>query len=128
MKAIKILILIVILIFSFKHNAKAYEQKAVDWNEIGLSSTQQMQICKLDEEWAVKSSDLKKDLYEFQKQLRILMKNPNSLDKSIKEAQWQIFIKQQQLQYEAVENFLAKRRLLNHAQRNKLHNIISENF
>ncbi|MDD3149910.1 MAG: hypothetical protein PHV68_03670 [Candidatus Gastranaerophilales bacterium] len=128
MDKIKIVILIMALSIGIQYKASAYEPTSIDWMALGLSQTQQLQICKLDEDWAMKSGDLKKDLQEFQKQLRILMKNPNSLDKNIKETQWQIFIKQQQLQYEAVENFLAKRRLLNYNQRIKLHKMISEKY
>jgi len=98
------------------------------WEELNLTPAQEQRIKELDKKWQEVRGAIKPKLYRDQDQLKHLMLNPNASDDQIREIHKHIFVQQQQLRYEALENFLAKRRVLTQKQREKLHEKFHSKF
>ena len=96
----------------------------LNWEELNLTNSQKMDICKLDKHWKEVSTDLRQSLVRYQNQLKIQLSDRFSTDEDIKYSQKQIQLRQQQLQNEATDTFLKKRQVLNQYQRAKLHEMI----
>lgn len=93
----------------------------INWSELNLSKDQQNSIKKLDQEWSRVEQLIRPKIIRDQQQLKNVMSNPNADDNLIRKLQNDIMLRQKQLRYEATENFLSKRRLLNQDQRKMLH-------
>ena len=98
----------------------------INWDCLDLSSKQKKQINILDKDWQTLNSDVRPGLLKDQANLKLMLNDPNSSDDKIRELQWKILSKQQMLRYEAMENFLSKRRLLSPKQRVILQQMLSQ--
>lgn len=97
----------------------------INWERLNLTPKQERSIQVFDKEWQQMKSLIRPKLIRDQERLKLMLANPDVSDVQIRELQKQIFVKQEQLRYEALENFLAKRRLLNSHQREILHEMLS---
>ena len=122
-----LLTLLIVFLLNFPAVASSRDNSNyIDWSSFNLSLRQINQIRVYDNDWKIRSSILKSDLIKYQKRLKYLFSDPNAKNSDIRELQWQIFVKQQQLQYEALENFLNKRQVLSYEQRVRLHQILTK--
>jgi hypothetical protein len=96
----------------------------INWEGLHLSRRQARDIRNLDIQWQSIRDLIRPALIRDQECFRLMLINPDVTDNQVREMQKEIFIKQEQLRYEALENFLAKRRVLNGKQRIMLHNML----
>lgn len=97
---------------------------SIDWQLLNLTEDQKRKIKELDLQWTSLEQTIRPKILRDQQQLKTIMVNPNADDNQIRKLQKDIMIRQEQLRYEATENFLSKRRLLNDEQRQKLHKMM----
>ncbi|MFH0703131.1 MAG: hypothetical protein V2B14_06315 [bacterium] len=102
------------------------EASRIKWEVFNLTYEQKQEIQDLDSQWQKINYAIRPGLIRDQQQLKLLLTNTDSTDNQIRELQKQIFSKQDQLRYEALENFLSKRRLLTAKQRKMLQKMLSE--
>lgn len=100
------------------------KDKDIKWDHLKLSNKQKAQIQNLDQQWKEVSSIIHPKLVRDKERLKLMMFNADVSDNDIREVQKQIIAKQDQLRYEALENFLAKRRVLTQKQREMLHKML----
>ena len=125
----KIIVAGVILIECSPVLAKSYCPVEIKWNRLRLSDKQKVQIQSLDQQWKETNAIIRPALERDKARLKSLISNPAMPDNAIREVQKHIIAKQDQLRYEALENFLAKRRILTLKQRETLHKMLSkQNF
>jgi len=128
MKIINIVAVISMIMFTFP-NCSAFAENGtlvIRWSSLNLDPWQQKRIKLLDYQWKQINNSIRPILIRDQEKFKKMLLNPNISEDEIREQQRQIFIKQEQLRYHALENFLAKRRLLNEKQRELLHDMISK--
>ncbi|OGH97013.1 MAG: hypothetical protein A2104_09655 [Candidatus Melainabacteria bacterium GWF2_32_7] len=122
---------LVITIFLFNSmSALAEAKNGIDirWECLNLTPRQEQKFAEFDKDWERIYSIVRPKLIRDQERLKLILTNPDVSDIQIKELQKQIFIKQEQLRYYALENFLSKRHLLTPKQRIILHEIFCDNF
>jgi Spy/CpxP family protein refolding chaperone len=97
----------------------------INWGKLNLSSEQMEKIQSLDKEWMRIQQLIRPKIIRDQQQLKNIMSNPEVDEDLIRKLQRDIMLRQEQLRYEATENFLSKRRILTSEQREKLHKMVS---
>lgn len=96
----------------------------IEWSQLNLNDDQMKRIRELDAQWKSVEQIVRPKIIRDQQQLKNIMNNPNANEDQIRKLQKDIMVRQDQLRYEAIENFLSKRRILNQEQREKLHKIM----
>ncbi|EKE03756.1 MAG: hypothetical protein ACD_20C00156G0001 [uncultured bacterium] len=94
---------------------------SINWECLNLTEKQEQKFALFDQDWEKIQTIIRPKLTRDQERLKLMLTNPNISDTQIKELQKQIFIRQEQLRYYALNNFLSKRRLLTPNQRIMLH-------
>ena len=94
---------------------------SINWECLNLTEKQEQKFALFDQDWKKIQTIIRPKLTRDQERLKLMLTNPNISDTQIKELQKQIFIRQEQLRYYALNNFLSKRRLLTPNQRIMLH-------
>lgn len=94
---------------------------SINWENLDLSDEQEVKIKELNEDWKRIEQLIRPKIIRDQQQLKNVMSNPNADEDLIRKLQRDIMLRQKQLRFEATENFLSKRRILNPDQREKLH-------
>jgi Spy/CpxP family protein refolding chaperone len=105
-------------------SSKSYSD--IEWSDLSLTEDQLSKIQELDEEWKRVEQLIRPKIIRDQQQLKNIMSNPHIDEDQIRKLQRDIMLRQEQLRYEATENFLSKRRLLNTKQRETLHKMMSQ--
>lgn len=98
----------------------------INWSGLELTNEQMVQMESLDNQWQKVQQMVRPKLIRDQQTLRNVITNPNLNEDYIRKLQRDIMLRQEQLRYEATENFLSKRRLLNKDQREKLHKMMKQ--
>jgi len=111
-------------LFFFYLPASAADVNDINWNKLNLTQYQATQINKLDDEWDLINSKIKPDLINNQKKLKVMLTDPNATECAIRNLYIEIILEQEHLKYQALEIFLAKRRLLKRDQLVKLHQML----
>ncbi len=98
-------------------NAKAgFCYHDFDWKSLNLTPSQAQKIKQLDGNWENINKKTLPHLKKDQIKLKKALKSPNISENSIRDLYISIMMQQQRLRYNAIEIFLAKRRLLNEKQ------------
>lgn len=124
MKIIKYFISLLIFIMLSSPALADSNDISIRWEYLNLTQRQQQKMQVLDREWCEIQSLLQPKLIRDQEKLKLMLTNPDVSDTQIREIEKQIFIKQEQLRYYAMENFLAKRRILTVKQKVVLHEML----
>lgn len=96
----------------------------INWTQLNLSEDQAKKMNELDDQWGRIEQLIRPKIIRDQQQLKNIMSNPNADDEQIRNLQRDIMTRQEQLRFEATENFLSKRRILNTKQREVLHKMM----
>lgn len=98
----------------------------VSWETLNLSKNQLASIKTLDMKWEKICAELRSQIIQDKKKLKIMLSYPFIPDNVIKEQQNRILENQKKLRYKAMENFLQKRSILTILQRKRLHEMLSK--
>lgn len=109
---------------SSQESRNAYHR--INWDGLNLSEYQKTKLLELEREWTKINQLIRPKIIRDQQQLKNIMRNPNAQEDQIRALQSDIMMRKKQLQIEATENFLSKRRLLTEEQRQKLHAMMPE--
>ena len=104
-------------VFTVCYPAEKYE---INWDSLNLTPYQKKRIEMLDREWNFINATIRPGLENEQKLFEKFLNDPCSNEYTLRNLYLQILAKQNQLKYQALEVYLAKRRLLSKSQLNMM--------
>lgn len=117
----------------FAQSAQAQEStgaggSCIDWTKLELNPQQNTQIQSLESQWYKEFSDISPQIREDQTKLQRLLtdRNPDSLQ--VVALQQAIARRKEQLNLAAMQNYLAKKKVLNEKQQTQFEQMIQQNI
>jgi len=97
---------------------------SIDWNKLNLTAAQSSQIRELEQQWFKESSEIIPQIKEDQSKLQRAMADHSADGVQVIAVQQSVGRKREQLQSLAMQNFLAKKKVLNDAQKKQLEDMV----
>jgi len=97
---------------------------SIDWNKLHLSADQSNQIKQLEQQWYKESGEIIPQIKEDQVKLQRALADHNADGVQVLALQQAVSRKKEQLNSIAMQNYLAKRKVLNEEQKKQLEDMV----